>query len=422
MKTEIVDVNETRKNVHIEIPSDVVDAEIDRQARVYSRKARIPGFRPGKAPATVIKQRYKEQILHDVVNGLIPPAVDEALRERGVEAVDTPDIQNVNIEPGQPLTFTVSFDTLPPLEPGEYATISLHRPSSAVPDEALDQAMQRLRDRAARFEPVEGRGVDHGDTVTLDLARTDPSGTTDTHSDVNVELGAAANPPGFDEQLLGLEPGATKSFSIRYPADYAVAELAGTAADYTVTVKALKRRHLPELDDELAKDLGEFETLDALRARVRDELAHEAGHAADRDVRAQLMKALAARVPFELPAALIERELDRRVEAFAHRLLAQKINPNEAGIDWRALRDSQREAAAESVGAALVIDEVARREQIDASDEEVDREVAQYAERMGRTPAAMRAEIEKERGLSQIRASLRREKAIDFLLARATIA
>jgi len=192
MKTEIVDVNETRKNVHIEIPSDVVDAEIDRQARVYSRKARIPGFRPGKAPATVIKQRYKEQILHDVVNGLIPPAVDEALRERGVEAVDTPDIQNVNIEPGQPLTFTVSFDTLPPLEPGEYATISLHRPSSAVPDEALDQAMQRLRDRAARFEPVEGRGVDHGDTVTLDLARTDPSGTTDTHSDVNVELGAAA--------------------------------------------------------------------------------------------------------------------------------------------------------------------------------------------------------------------------------------
>ena len=282
--------------------------------------------------------------------------------------------------------------------------------------------MQRLRDRAARFEPVEGRGVDHGDTVTLDLARTDPSGTTDTHSDVNVELGAPANPPGFDEQLLGLEPGATKSFSIRYPADYAVAELAGTGADYTVTVKALKRRRLPELDDEFAKDLGEFETLDALRARVRDELAHEAGHAADRDVRAQLMKALAARVPFELPAALVERELDRRIEAFAHRLLAQKINPNEAGIDWRAFRDSQREAAAESVGAALVIDEVARREQIDANDEEVEREVAQYAERMGRTPAAVRAEIEKEQGLSQVRASLRREKAIDFLLARATIA
>ena len=118
MKTEFVDVNDTRKNVRVEIPSDIVDAEIERHARVYSRKARIPGFRPGKAPATVIKQRFKEQILHDVANDLIPPAVDEALRERGVEAVDTPDIRDVTVEAGQPLTFTASFDTLPPLEPG----------------------------------------------------------------------------------------------------------------------------------------------------------------------------------------------------------------------------------------------------------------------------------------------------------------
>jgi trigger factor len=348
--------------------------------------------------------------------------VDEALRERGVEAVDTPDIRDVTVEPGQPLTFTASFDTLPPVEPGEYEAISLRRPSSAVSDEALEQAMQRLRERAARFEPVEGRGVDHGDTVTLDLERADPSGGSDTHADVNVELGASANPPGFDEQLLGLDVGAVKSFTLHYPADYAVTELAGTDVSYTVTVKGLKRRRLPELDDEFAKDLGQFETLDALRSRVRDDLAHEAGHTADRDVRAQLMTALAARVPYELPVSLVERELDRRVEEFAHRLLDQKINPNEAGIDWRAFRESQRSAASEAVGAALVIDEVARREQLDATDEEVEGEVERYAGRMGRSPAAVRAELEKERGLSRVRASLRREKAIDFLLARATIA
>ncbi|MEP7305023.1 MAG: trigger factor [Acidobacteriota bacterium] len=422
MKTEFVDVNETRKNVRVEIPSAIVDAEIERLARDLSRKARVPGFRPGKAPSTVIKQRFKEQILHDVAQDLIPAAVDEALRERGVEAVDTPDIRDVTVEAGQPLTFTASFDTLPPVEPGEYETISLRRPSSAVSDEALEQAMQRLRERAARFEPVEGRGVDHGDTVTLDLERTDPGGGSDTHADVSVELGASANPPGFDEQLLGLDVGAVKSFTLHYPADYAVTELAGTDVSYTVTVKGLKRRRLPELDDEFAKDLGQFETLDALRSRVRDDLAHEAGHAADRDVRAQLMTALAARVPYELPVSLVERELDRRVEEFAHRLLDQKINPNEAGIDWRAFRESQRGAASEAVGAALVIDEVARREQLDATDEEVEGEVERYAGRMGRTPAAVRAELEKERGLSRVRASLRREKAIDFLLARATIA
>jgi len=421
MKTEFADINETRKNVHVEIPSDVVDAEIERHARDYSRKARIPGFRPGKAPARVIKARFKEQILHDVAHDLIPPAIDEALREKGVEAVDTPDVRDVTVEEGRPLTFTASFDTVPSFEPGDYSSLALRRPSNVVPESAVDQSLQRLRERAARFEPVEGRGVDHGDTVTLDLVRKDPAGTSDTHSDVSVELGATANPPGFDEQLLGLEPGATKTFTIHYPADHGMTELAGTDVEYVVTIKGLKRRHFPELDDEFAKDLGEFETLEALRERVRHDLEHEALHAAERDVRAQLMKQLAARVPFELPASLIERELDRRIEEFAHRLVDQNIDPNDAGIDWRAFRDSQREVAREAVGAALAIDEVARREQLDASDEEIEQEVARYAERLGRTPAAVRAEIKKERGLSRVRAGLRREKAIDFLLARATI-
>ena len=422
MKTEFVDVNETRKNVRVEIPSDVVDREIDRHARDYSRKARIPGFRPGKAPARVIKQRFKDQILQDVAHDLIPQAVNDALRERGVEAVDLPDIRDVTVEEGRPLTFTASFDTVPPFEPGDYTTISLRRPSSRIDDEAVDHALQRLRDRAARYEPVEGRGVDAGDTLTLDLERRDASGASDTHKDVNVELGAKANPPGFDEHLLGMEIGSTKTFSIRYPPDYAITELAGTDGSYTVTVKGIKRRTVPELDDEFAKDLGAFETLDALRARVREDLEHEARHAADMEVRGELMKQLATRVPFEVPASLVERELDRRIEEFAHRLTEQQINPNEAGIDWRAFRESQRDPAREAVAAALVIDEVRRREQLDATEDEVEREVARYAERMGRTPAAVRAELEKERGLSRVRGGLRREKAIDFLMARATIA
>src|SRR5471030_1205734 len=159
MKTEFLDVNETRKNVRVEIPSDVVDAEIDRIAKDYSRKARVPGFRPGKAPARVIKQRFKDQILHDVAHDLIPRAVDDALRERGVEAVDTPDVREVTVEEGQALTFTASFDTVPAFEVGELSTLSLQRPSAAIEAEAVDLALGRLRDRAARYEPVEGRGV-----------------------------------------------------------------------------------------------------------------------------------------------------------------------------------------------------------------------------------------------------------------------
>jgi trigger factor len=422
MKTEFADVNETRKTVRVEIPNDIVSGEIDRIAKDYARKARVPGFRPGKAPARVIKQRFKEQILHDVLNDLVPRAVDDALRERGVEAVDTPDVRDVSIEEGQPLTFTASFDTLPPFDPGEFTTILLRRPKVAIDDEAVAGALQRLRDRAARVEAVEGRGVDHGDTLTLDLTRRDASGKTDKHDGVAVELGAKANPPGFDEQLLGLDAGATKEFTIRYPQDYPIGELAGTEVSYTVGVRAIKRRVLPELDDEFAKDLGEFDTLDALRARVREDLEHEARHAADREVRAEMMKELSKRLPFDVPESLVQREMDRRVEEFARRLMDQRIDPRQAGIDWQAFRDSQREVARDAIAAALVLDEITRRENLTVTDEELDREVGRYAERTGRTPAAVRAALEKEGGLSRVASGLRREKSIDFVMSRATIA
>jgi trigger factor len=420
MKTEFVDVNETRKNVRVEIPSDVVDAEIDRVARDYSRKARVPGFRPGKAPARVIKQRYKEQILHDVLHDLVPRAVDNALRERGVEAIDTPDVRDVAIDEGQPLTFTASFDTVPSFEPGDLAAITLRKPGVAIDDEAVNGALQRLRDRAARHEPVEGRGVDHGDTLVVDLERTDPGGKRDKHENVSIEIGAKANPPGFDEQLLGLTPGATKSFDVQYPPDYPIGELANTTVSYTVKVHALKRRIVPELDDEFAKDLG-LESLDALRTRVREDLEHEAMHASEREVRGDLMKQLAARLPFEAPASLVERELDQRIEEFARRLMEQNIDPRTAGINWTDFRESQREVAREAVAAALVLDEITRREQIGVSDEELTHEVEQYAERTGRTATAVRAALEREGGLSRVAAGLRREKSIDLVMSRATI-
>ena len=421
MKTEFVDVNETRKNVRVEIPSDVVDAEIERVARGYSRTAKVPGFRPGKTPPRVIKQRFKDQILHEVAHDLIPRAMGDVLRERGVEPVDTPDVRDVTIEAGQPLTFTASFDTVPAFEPGDYATISLRRPSSRVEDGAVNDALERLRQRAARFEPVEGRGLEPGDTALVDLERREPGGKVDTHRGVSVELGSPANPPGFDQELVGLEPGAGKTFTIHFPADYPAAELAGADMVYTVTVHGIKKRVLAALDDEFAKDLGEFESLDLLRARIREDLEHEARHGAEREMRAALMKQLAARVPFDVPASLVEREIDRRIEDFARRLMEQQVDPREAGIDWNAFRESQREAAREAVGGALALDEVARREGLGVTEEEVAREVARYGERTGRTAAAVRARLEKEGGMSRIHSGLRREKAIDFLMARATI-
>ena len=439
MKTEFVDVNETRKNLVVEIDSTTVDAEIDKIARDYGKAARIPGFRPGKVPSKVVRQRFRDQILHDVAHGLIPRAVDEALRERGVEPVDTPDIKDVVVEEGQPLKFTATFDTVPPIDPGDYAAIQLRRGDVAVGDAAVDQALAGLRERGARYEPVEDRGVEKGDSVLMDLVRTtraEPgivltdadaplteieAPKSDNHQNVTVDIGAPANPPGFDEELAGLTSGAQKTFDVKYPADYAIKELAGTTVNYEVAIKAIRKRIVPELDDEFAKDLGDFASLDALKTRVREDLAHEAKHEADRELRAELMKQLATRVTFEVPQALLEREIDRRVEEFVRRLIDQQIDPMKTNINWEDFREKQREAAAEAVRGALVLDEVARREAVAVSRDEIEAEIAKYAERTGRTPAAVRARLEKEGGIGRLYSGLRRERAIDFLLSRATI-
>lgn len=426
MKTEFIDVSDTRKNLVVEIPSTVVDAEIDKVSRDYSKAARIPGFRPGKVPAKIVRQRFRDQILHDVAHGLIPRAVDEALRERGVEPVDTPDIRDVVVEEGQPLKFTATFDTVPAIDPGEYTSIQLRRTAARVDDEAVEEALGRLRDRTARYEPVEDRGIERGDSVLMDLVRTahgaeSEEEKSDRHESVTVDIGAPANPPGFDEELKGLTTGASKTFDVRYPDDYTIKELAGTTVTYDVTIKAIRKRIVPALDDEFAKDLGEYDSLDALRQRVREDLEHEAKHESDRALRADLLKQLADRVQVDVPQALLEREIDRRVEEFVRRLMDQQIDPMRTNINWEEFRERQRDAAAEAVRGALVLDEVARRENLAVSEGDIDDEIARYADRTGRTPAAVRARLEKEGGIGRLYSGLRRERAIDFLLTRATI-
>jgi len=322
---------------------------------------------------------------------------------------------------GQPLTFTADVQTVPPFDPGDLSTITVTRPVTTVTDSSVDASLQRLRERGATMETVDGRPVADGDTVVADVTRTDADGASDSHPAVSVVLGAAGNPPGFDAHFLGLNPGDERLFDIDFPADYAVKEMAGTKVAYQIKVKEIRRRVLPELDDEFAKDLGEFDSLDALKARVRADLEAEAREHDTRQVRAELLKALASRLSFEPPTSLVDREMDRRLEEFARQLVQQNVDPRQAGIDWGQFREAQREPAIASVASALVLDEIARRETLTVTGEEVDREIERFAERAGRTPAALRAQLEKEGGVGRLYAGLRREKAVDLAMSRATI-
>lgn len=434
MKTELTEVSETRKHLSFEVPEDVVEAEIARVTQGYARSARVPGFRQGKAPAKVIRQRYKDQILHDVAHDLVPRLVGSALKERGLEPVAAPDVKDVVLEEGQALTFLAEFEVLPEINPGEYTGLALSKPPAVLEVGAVDRALDQLQQRHARWQPVEDRPATSGDTLLLDLTRTKrgrliavPGETTpegdaapESLENVSVEIGASANPPGFDEHLTGLSTGESRDFAVTYPPDYEVAELAGATVDYHVTLKGIRRKELLPLDDEFAKEVSDVETLDALRERIREDLQRGAEEESSHQVRHGLLQHLAARMP-TAPEVLIDQEVDRRLEEFVRRLMEQGLDPMQVNINWQEFRERQRDTAIETVKSTLVLDEIARREQITASDDDLAAEIAKFAERAGRTPEAVRARLDKEGALPRLRSGIAREKAMAWLLERAQI-
>ena len=430
MKVELQNLSETRKSLNLEVPSEAVDHEIERLSQNYRRTLKIPGFRPGKAPVRLVRARLHDQILHEAAQTLIPKAVDNAIRDHGLQPVASPTIRDVKTEEGQPLTFTALFEVLPPVEPGEYKGLTLRRPPIQVTDEAVTEAVQRLREHSAHLEPVEGRGVENGDTVTIDLERrviktqaTDLSkhDGPESHSDIKIEIGGSSNPPGFDEELIGMSLEETKDFLLSYPDDHESKGLAGTEVAYKINLKLITKKILPELNDDFARDLGKFDSLESLTTQVKADLASQAELDADGQVRSELLRKLANSIEGEVPEALIDQEIDRRVQRFVEHLIAQRVDPRQANIDWDTFRKEQREPATVTVRSILVIDEIARRESLTVREEEIAAELQRQAERAGRTPSAAKALLEKEGGMTKFKESLRREKTIDFILNQATI-
>ena len=424
MKSELKDVGACRKELAVEIPATTVDAAIERISRRYGRSVKVQGFRPGKVPARVVRARFHDQILRDVAQDLIPEAVDEAVAEHELQPVATPEIRDVEVDDGKPLTFTALIETVPEVDPGDYSAFTLRQSPVTVDAGTVEQAVERLRQGRAQLEPVTERPAERGDVLTIDLERRLPGqpGAAPEHlQGVRVEIGGDANPPGFDDELVGLEAGATRSFTVTHAENDAVRRLAGRQASYAIEVKNVQRPVLPDLDDEFARSIGKFDDLAALRAQVDADLRAQAEAEARNEVRQDLLRQLANRVTVEVPEALIGRELDRRVEQVARRLLEEQVDPRQARIDWDAFREQQRASATEAVRGTLVLDEIAGREAIEVTGADVNQEVERQAALSGRTPQAVRALLEKDGGIGRLRAGLRREKAIALLMKRATI-
>ncbi len=424
MKSEMRNVDACRKELTVEIPAAAVDAAIGRISARYGRSVKVQGFRPGKVPARVVRARFHDQILRDVAQDLIPAAVDEAVAEHDLQPVATPEIRDVEVDDGKPLTFTALIETVPAIDPGDYTAFTLRQTPAAIDAGAVDQAVERLRQGRAQLEPVTKRAAERGDVLTINLERRlpdQPQAAPERLQGVRIEIGSDVNPPGFDDELVGLGPGAPRSFTVTHAENDAVRRLAGRQASYEIEVKNVQRPVLPDLDDEFARSIGEFDDLAALRAQVETDLRAQAEAEARNEVRQELLRQLAHQVTVEVPEALIGRELDRRVEQVARRLLEEQIDPRQARIDWDAFREQQRASATDTVRGMLVLEEIADREAIEITGSDVDQEIERQAALSGRTPQAVRALLEKDGGTGRLEAGLRREKAISLLMKRATI-
>jgi trigger factor len=364
--------------------------------------------------------------------------VGEALRERGLEPVAAPDIRELVLEDGQPMSFVADFETLPPVDPGEYTGIPLRKRPAVLEVGAVDRALDHLQERHARWHPVEDRPAETGDTMLLDVTRTrqtrlislpgeeappPPSpedGKPEQLENVTVELGASANPPGFDDHLTGASTGDVRQFTVTYPSNYEVQEMAGATMEYVATVKSIRRKELLPLDDDFAREVSDLETLDALRDRIREDLQRGAEQDVEHEMRHELLQQLAQRLK-TAPDTLIDAEIDRRLEDFVRRLVEQGIDPMQVGVDWQQFRERQREPATQTVKSTLVVDEIARREGIQATDEDLAAEIEKFGDRSGRTPAAIRARLEKEGALDRLRAGIVREKTVSWLIEHAAV-
>jgi len=422
LKVDTVEEGSSLRHLDIELPPEDLQAEFEKEVVRLSRSLRLPGFRKGKIPKDVVRARFRSDVMSHAVQDLVPHALSQALKEHNLYPLDDPRISKLESELGKPLKFRASFEVMPEIELGEYKALEVEKPSTEVTDEQVQKGIDALREQNARFDPIEGRGAQDHDFVMGDLTeRPVGGGKADKHEGVSIEVGSDSYHPSLHERLQGAKPGDVLSFTASFPAEHGNPARAGKSFDAEFHVLELKQKVLPAADDELAKDLGDYETLADLEADLRKRAEERARHDDEQETRRRLLSKLVEANPFDAPSSLVEIELDSRLEAAARDLYQRGIDPNAAGIDWQTVRGNERAAATEAVKASLLLEKVAERESLTVSEEELSTEIERFAGALDKSASAVRAQMAKDGSLERLRGRLRREKAVDFIKQHAKL-
>ncbi len=408
----------TRREIQVEIPVEEVNRETDSLIQKYQKLARIPGFRRGHVPASIIRQRFSEDLKSEVVEALVPRYFRKETDKQGLIPVSQPQVTNLHLKENEPLRFKATFEVMPEIKVEGYKELRAEKPEITVTDEEVEQSLTGLREQHATYTSVEGRALADGDyaQVSLDGQPKDGDGKPVHMDEIMVEIAGKNTMPEFTENLRGASAGDERVFDVLYAQDAAEQRLAGKTFTYTVKVQSIKQKSLPELDDQFATQLGEFKSLEEIRLRIREGMEAERKHAAEHEAKDKLVAELVKRSEFEVPEALVERQIDVRLERGLRALAAQGMKAEDIKkMDLNRLRVGQREQALQEVKASLLLDKIAEEEKIEVSDEEVNGEIDALARQSKQTPDAIRARLTRDGALDRIRNRIRSEKTLDFL-------
>lgn len=407
----------------LDIPAEDVSKTFRSVTRNYQKYAKIPGFRPGKVPESVVRRRFATEIRKEVIDGLLPQRFNQGVRELGVQPVGQPQVTELTVEDGQPLHVKAAFEYVPTFSIEGYKDVVVEKPSAEVTDEEFQHEMTELRQSRATIEPVEeDRALVDGDWAQISYSgqvEGEAEAAPITGQDSLVEIGGKDTVEAFNAVLRGAKPGQELKAEVIYPADYGEARLAGKTVSYEVTVKAIKKRIVPELSDDFAKELGQYESLSELETRVREHMNNRKRRSVAAETKDKLFAELTQKYSFPVPESLVQDQVDARLERGLRALAAQGMDTEQMRrLDFTRLRTAQRDGAIAEVKTNLLLDKIAEAEGITVSDEELDRELQLAALQSNEPVETLRTRLTQDGGLARIREQMKREKTANLLYER----
>ena len=408
-----------KHSLEVTVPVAEVDKETERAVAAIQSKVRLPGFRPGKAPLAMVKTRFASDIRQEVLEKLVPRFFNAAVDQDHLQVVGQPNVSEVHFHAGEPLRFKAEFEVAPAFELGDYQGLLVTYAEPAVTDQDVDARLEEIRERKAEYVNEEPRPLGDGDYAVIALESLSGVEQKVQQDELMLKIGDPATMAAFTENLRGAAPEESREFDVAYPEDYERETLKGRTVRFKATVKAVRRRELPELNDEFAKDLGDYQTLEELKAAIRKSILNEREHKAQDDAKHQLIEKLVDAHDFAVPNAYVDRQIETNLRNQLQTLAAQGIDPRSIKLDWEKIRESQKERAMRDVRASLLLDKIADREAIGATQEEVDREVQRFARQQREPVAVVRAKLQKDGSIGRIAGQIRTEKTLSFLFDKA---